>query len=118
MSPIKHTGCNLNSVKVTPHKGASSHRVVEDVEVGVAVAGPGEADPLLLPARHVDPLLPDLGLVTAGQDVDVGPGKVDSSQMIKLSPSRSLFTYGVDIRSVSCFSVLFVIVVHVHVVVP
>jgi hypothetical protein len=47
-------------------------RVVEQVEVGVVVDCPGQADALLLAAGQVDPLLADLRLVPAGQDVQVG----------------------------------------------
>ena len=36
------------------------------------VGGPGEAHPLLLAAAEVDAVLPDLGLVAAGEDLQVG----------------------------------------------
>ena len=36
------------------------------------VGGPGEADPLLLAAAEVNSVLPDLGLVAAGEDLQVG----------------------------------------------
>ena len=36
------------------------------------VGGPGEAHPLLLAAAQVDAVLPDLGQVAAGEDLQVG----------------------------------------------
>ena len=47
-------------------------RVVQQYDVGLVVGGPGEADPLLLAAAEVDAVLPDLGLVAAGEDLQVG----------------------------------------------
>ena len=48
-------------------------RIVEEVETAVTVDTPGHAHPLLLSARQVDSLLPDLYLVPARQHLQVGP---------------------------------------------
>jgi len=49
----------------------SAERVVQQVDVDVGVHGPGETDPLLLPAGQVDALLADLGRVSGRHDVKV-----------------------------------------------
>ena len=48
-----------------------AERVVEEVDVGVAVDGPCELDPLLLPAAHVEAPLPDLRQVAVREVLHV-----------------------------------------------
>ena len=47
--------------------------IIQEVDVPVAVDRPGQAHPLLLASRQVDPLLPDLSHVWLGQDGQVRP---------------------------------------------
>ena len=58
---------------VFPYVGVHcGQRVVQVVDLLVGVHRPREVDPLLLAAAEVDAVLPDLGQVAAGEDLQVG----------------------------------------------
>ncbi len=58
-------------------------RIIEQIEVGVVVHSSGQAYPLLLPARYVDPFLSNLSFIAPSQNFQVRTQSTDVNDLME-----------------------------------